>query len=56
MASEVYVAEDSDPQLTSKIIALCEQHNVKYTKVDTMKNLGKACGIGVGAAMAAVVK
>lgn len=31
MASEVYVAEDSDPRLTSKIIALCEQHNVKYT-------------------------
>ncbi len=55
-AEEVYVAEDADPRLTSKIIALCDQHGVKVTYVDTMHNLGKACGIEVGAAMAAIVK
>ncbi|WP_410772609.1 ribosomal L7Ae/L30e/S12e/Gadd45 family protein [Fontibacillus sp. BL9] len=54
-AEEVYVAEDADPRLTSKIIALCNQRNVKVTLVDTMHNLGKACGIEVGAAMAAIV-
>ncbi|MDO7908356.1 ribosomal L7Ae/L30e/S12e/Gadd45 family protein [Paenibacillus sp. JX-17] len=55
-AAEVYVAEDADPRLTSKIITLCDKHNTKVTLVDTMKNLGKACGIEVGAAMAAIVK
>lgn len=55
-AEEVYVAEDADPRLKSKIIALCNQHAVRVTLVDTMQNLGKACGIEVGAAMAAVVK
>lgn len=55
-AEEVYVAEDADPRLTSKVITLCKQHAVKVTLVDTMHNLGKACGIEVGAAMAAIVK
>lgn len=55
-ADEVYVAEDADPRLTSKIIALCNQRAVKVTMVDTMLNLGKACGIDVGAAMAAIVR
>ncbi|GIO88351.1 ribosome-associated protein L7Ae-like [Paenibacillus faecis] len=55
-ADEVYVAEDADPRLTSKIIALCNQRSVKVTMVDTMVNLGKACGIDVGAAMAAIVR
>ncbi len=55
-AEEVYVAENADPRLTSRIVALCNQHAVKVTFVDTMVNLGKACGIEVGAAMAVIVK
>ncbi|MNP14514.1 Ribosome-associated protein L7Ae-like protein [compost metagenome] len=55
-AEEVYVAENADPRLTSRIIALCNQHSVKVTLVDTMTDLGKACGIDVGAAMAVIVK
>ncbi|ANS76007.1 ribosomal protein L7Ae-like protein [Paenibacillus yonginensis] len=56
LADEVYVAQDADPRITSKIVALCEESSVKITYVDTMKNLGKACGIEVGAAMAAIVR
>lgn len=55
-ADEVYVAEDADPRLTSKVIALCNRNSVKVTYVDTMDNLGKACGIQVGAAMVAIVR
>ncbi|MBY9077203.1 Ribosome-associated protein L7Ae-like protein [compost metagenome] len=55
-AAEVYVAEDGDPRLTSRIVSLCKKHGVKLTYVDTMQHLGKACGIEVGAAMAAVLK
>lgn len=55
-AAEVYVAEDGDQRITSRIIMLCNKQGVKITYVDTMLNLGKACGIEVGAAMAAVLK
>lgn len=53
-ASEVLVAKDADPRITLKIISLCKKMGIKVTYVDTMKQLGKACGIEVGAAMAAV--
>jgi len=56
LATEVYVAEDGDQRLTSRIVTLCAKQGVKVTYVDTMLNLGKACGIEVGAAMAAVLK
>lgn len=55
-AYEVFVAQDADPRMVSKIVQLCEQRNVKLTLVDTMRNLGKTCGIEVGAAMAAAVE
>ncbi|HEX7055700.1 MAG TPA: ribosomal L7Ae/L30e/S12e/Gadd45 family protein [Bacilli bacterium] len=55
-AFEVYVASDADPKITFKITQLCKKMGVKVVFVDTMKQLGKACGIEVGAAMAAVVK
>lgn len=54
-AIEVFVAKDADPRLTMRIINLCRKMGVKVTYVDTMKMLGKACGIEVGAAMAALV-
>lgn len=54
-AAEVFVAEDADPHLIHKITNLCTKHGVKMTTVDTMKKLGKACGIEVGAAMAVLL-
>lgn len=54
LAAEVFVAKDADPRIVSRIVQLCEQYNVKLTYVATMRDLGKACGIEVGAAMAAV--
>lgn len=54
-AAEVYVAKDADPRITMKIVDLCKKTGVKITYVDSMKLLGKQCGIEVGAAMAATV-
>ncbi len=54
-ALEVFVAKDADPKLTAKIVNLCKKMGVKVTYVDSMRQLGKACGIEVGAAMAAAV-
>lgn len=56
VAAEVYVAEDCERRLFDKIVSLCQQHGVDITYVPTMKQLGEACGIEVGSAMAAVVK
>jgi large subunit ribosomal protein L7A len=54
-ALEVFVAKDADPRITSKMVNLCKKMGVQVTYVDSMKMLGKACGIEVGAAMAAVM-
>jgi len=55
VAAEVFVARDADPRITTKMVNLCKKMNVPVTYVDSMKLLGKACGIEVGAAIAAVV-
>lgn len=51
---EVIVAEDADPRITGNIIQTANEVNVPITKVDSMKKLGKACGIEVGAATVAI--
>lgn len=54
-ASRVYLAKDADPAITEPILALCEQNRIAYTWVVSMTDLGRACGIDVGAAAAAAV-
>jgi large subunit ribosomal protein L7A len=53
-ATEVYVAEDADPRITTAVIHLCIKHHVPVVYVESMKQLGKSCGIGVGAAMVGI--
>lgn len=55
-ATMVYVAQDADSRLVSRIVQLCKQRGVQVTYVDTMRALGKACGIDVGTATAVVVE
>ena len=54
-AKEVFLACNADPAITEPIEALCQQHNVTYAWVQSMTDLGHACGIEVGAAAAAAV-
>lgn len=51
----VFLAEDADPALTEPIAALCQQSHIQCAWVSSKKDLGRACGIDVGAAAAAVV-
>jgi len=39
-----------------KIRSECQKHNTEIIMVDSMEELGKACGISVGAATAAILK
>ena len=55
IARELYVAKDADPKITAKVVSLSRRSGIPIHYVDTMKQLGKACGIEVGAAMVAVV-
>ncbi|ADU28401.1 50S ribosomal protein L7ae-like protein [Evansella cellulosilytica] len=53
---EVIVAEDADAKVLQKVTLLAEKQGVPLTKVDSMKKLGKSCGIDVSAATVAIKK
>lgn len=52
---KVYVAKDADERVTEKLVELCEEEAVAVVEVETMHELGKACGIHVKAAAAAIL-
>ena len=51
----VFLAENADPALTEPLAALCDDNHIQITWVPSMADLGRACGIEVGAAAAAVL-
>lgn len=55
-AVRVYLAEDADPGVTGPIETLCSQQGTEVIRVPAMRELGQACGIAVGAAVAALVR
>ena len=55
LARCVFLAENADPIITEPIAAECEKRAIPITWVATMADLGRACGIEVGAAAAAAV-
>lgn len=52
----VYLARDADEHVTGPVRKECEKRGIKIIEVDTMAELGKACAIDVGAAVATVVR
>ena len=54
-ARYIFLAENADPAITDPIAELCGQNNIQIAWVPSMSELGRACGIEVGAAAAAVV-
>ena len=55
-ATCVFLAYDADPALTESVFLHCRDAGVECRWVKTMRELGSACGISVGAAAAAIVK
>jgi large subunit ribosomal protein L7A len=51
----VYVAKDGEDKIRLSILELCRQQEVPVVEVATMLELGKACGIQVGASVAALL-
>ena len=55
-AAEVFVALDAETRLTAPVRALCRETGIPLEEVETMRALGQACGIEVGAAVAAILR
>jgi len=52
----LYIAADAESHLTQQLVQLAREQNIEVITVDSMKKLGKACEIEVGAAVAAALK
>lgn len=55
-AETVFLAMDVDNHIAAKVKEQCSISNVRLEMVDSMKELGNACGIRIGAATAAILK
>lgn len=53
-AKAVFIAADAERRITEPIRELCTEHGVAVTEVPSMKELGAAVGISVGAAVVTV--
>jgi len=52
----VYIAKDADIKLVETVEQLSKQYSLELIYVNTMKELGRLCGIDVGAATAVILK
>ena len=55
-AEAVIIALDADSSVTSKVIDAANEFSVPIDYVDSMRLLGKACKIDVGAAAVVIMK
>ena len=54
--SEAYIARDADLFIVRQVREACNQANVRMVEVDTMVQLGQACGVEVKTASAGIRK
>lgn len=55
-AAKVFLACDADPELLNSLVKNCEENGVPVEGSCTMAQLGAACRISVGAAVAVLLK
>jgi len=55
-AKKAFIAKDADSRLRQPVEQLCISMGVPVEHAETMRDLGSACGIEVGAAVAVVLK
>ncbi len=53
---QVILARDAEPHVTDRVLALAQERGVTVKYVETMEELGRSCGIAVGAAAAGLLK
>jgi len=55
-AARVYLADDASGHIKREVFALCESFGVECVTVSEMTALGRACGVSVSTAAAAIIK
>lgn len=53
---KIYIADDAEPHIIEPLKELCQENQIPYEMVESMKLLGDACGIDVGSATVALLK
>lgn len=56
MAKEAYLANGVDSEIKVPFVRLCKKRNIPLVAVESTEELGKLCGIDVGAAVAVLLK
>lgn len=56
VTKRVFLAQNADPAIVEPIAELCRQYGAEALWVRSMQDLGRACGIEVGATAAAAVE
>ena len=54
-ARVVFIAQDADRRVTEPVLRAARERGGEVVEVDSMAILGRACGIAVGAAVAAIL-
>ena len=52
----VYIAKDADEKVVNPLKELSKKNALEIIYIENMKQLGKACGIDVGAAAVCIIK
>lgn len=55
-AELVFIGSDADERVTGKLKELCQTNGVPVVAIESMIEVGRACGINVKAAAAAILK
>jgi large subunit ribosomal protein L7A len=55
-ARVVFVAQDADRRVTEPLLRVARERGMEVVEVPSMAALGRACGIAVGAAAAAILE
>ncbi|HAP93087.1 MAG TPA: 50S ribosomal protein L7Ae-like protein [Desulfotomaculum sp.] len=55
-AKVVYIARDAEKRVTEAIVQICSSQDIPVVEVETMRTLGRICGIEVACAAAAVIE
>lgn len=56
VAKEIVIADDADQKVTAQVMTKALEYDIPVHHVDSMKKLGKACGIEVGASTVAIIR
>lgn len=54
--SKLYVAKNAEKKVIAPVVNLANENSIEIEYIDTMRELGKLCGIDVGAASVAMLK